>query len=284
MERNIKNEAGGTILGLCAQRPFKDKEKSMKKVIVLCLIAAMLLLSGCTGQTPLDTDVQTKQTSTTETSTNSDKKTEDVDPLQCFGYTETDIDSVIFTDIQKGITVDLSANNALKDGLMNLQYDPAQAMTEAGEAVYELKINGKSLYVYPENVAAYDGSALYTCQGFDALAYLGGVFAGEQTQLGGFSADATVKIQNAKGLVAKVEDNEAFFTELGKATLIKLSNAADYSDPSAEYTVLIGDDCIKICNGYLSVGEDLYAITGGSFDFLSEYAYSSSSEGFLPWI
>ena len=122
----------------------------MKKVIVLCLIAAMLLLSGCTEptpseadtQTPSETHAQTTETSVEETLTVSDETTEDVDPLQCFGYTETDIESVIFTDVEKGITVDLSANNALRDGLANLKYDPDQINTDAGDAVYELKING----------------------------------------------------------------------------------------------------------------------------------------------
>ena len=264
----------------------------MKKVIVLCLIAAMLLLSGCTESTlsetdtqvPAETHAQTTETSVEETSTDSDEMTEDVDTLQCFGYTEMDIESVIFTDVEKGITADLSANNALRDGLANLKYDPDQIKTDAGDAVYELKINGKSLYIYSENVAAYDGSALYTCQGFDALAYLGGIFAGEQTQLGGFSADATVTIKNAKGLVAKVEDNEEFFAALGKATVIKLSNSADYSAPSAEYTVLIGLDYVEISNGYIAVGDDIYAIISGSFEFLSEYTYLSSSDGFLPWV
>ena len=231
----------------------------MKKVIVLCLVAVMLLLVGCDKEPPTDSG-------------------------QSFGYTETDIESVIFTDIQNEITLDLSANNALKTGLMRITYDPDQKKTDAGEAIYELKIDGKSLYVYSENVAAYDGSEPYPCQEFDVLGYLDGMLVGEVTQLGGYAADASVEVKNKQGLVAQIKENGEFFTELGKAKIIKLASAADYTVPSAEYTVEIDEESIAICGDYLKVGEDLYAVIEGNFSFLAEYSFSHSSNGFMPWI
>jgi hypothetical protein len=204
--------------------------------------------------------------------------------LQTFGYTQGEIKSVIYTDVSKGISVDVSANSVLKAGLMSIKYDPDQKKSDAGEAVYELKINGKSLYVYPENVVAYDGSDAYPCLEFGILAYLDGVLGGEVTQLGGYADSASIKVKNGKGMTVQVSDSAEFLSELGKVKIIKLARAADYIVPSVEYTVVIGEDSLVIRGGYLTVGEDLYAVVEGDFSFLAEYKFSSSSDGFLPWI
>ena len=120
--------------------------------------------------------------------------------------------------------------------------------------------------------------------GMGTMLYSRGLRAGEPTELSGFSADATVKVNNAQGLVAEVEDNAEFFAELGKAKLVKLANAADYTVPSATYTVAVGEEGIGIHGRYVKLGADLYAVTEGDFAFLGDYTFSSSSGGFLPWI
>ena len=271
----------------------------MKKIIIFCLVAVMLL-AGCDNRTPDSNDEtlyvpdkQTESESEEQTTPESDEQTppeddeqtppeSDVTTAQGFGYTEADLDSLILADLRRGISVDVSANRVLKAGLMDLKYNSDAKKTDVGEAVYELKINGRSLYIYPENVASYNGSEAYSCLGFDALAYLDGACAGEVTQLNGFADDVTVKVQKAQGLLVRVNDKPDFFTKLDKVKIIKVANASDYVVPSMEYTVTIGENSIKICGDYLSIGEELYAVVEGDFSFLTKYAFSSSPDGFLP--
>ncbi len=244
----------------------------MKKIVILCLAVAMLLV-GCN-----------KEKTPGPTPSPSPDGTPGASELQSFGYTTGALASVIFTDLEKGISVDLSANGVLKAGLKSAKYRADEKKANAGEAVYELKMDGKSLYIYPENVVAYNGSDPYPCREFNVLSYLNGLFAGEVTTLGGYDVGASIKVKNKQGLVAEVEDKADFFTELGKVKIIKMANAADYTVQDVEYTVAIGEEAIKICGNYLKIGEDLYAVAQGDFAFLSEYAFSSSSDGFLPWI
>lgn len=248
----------------------------MKKAIILCLIAGMLLLSGCSGQQISGPDHEQTPADA--------KKDSDMPSLMTLGYTEDELASVIFSDLSKGISVDVSANKVLKAGLMSAKYDPDQKKADVGEAVYELKIGEKSLYVYPENVVAYDGSEPYPCLEFGILAYLDGLFDGEVTQLGGYAESASIKVKNSQGLIAQVSDSAEFFAELGRVKIIKLARVSDYTVPDTEYTVLIGEERVVICGDYLAVGEHLYAVAEGDFSFLSEYKFSSSSDGFLPWI
>lgn len=237
---------------------------------------AAMLLAGCNNEvsdTPTDSPSADDTTATPESVTD-----------ESFGYTTGELALVIFTDLKKGICVDLSANVALKAGLMSARYRSDEKKANAGEAIYELKIDGKSLYVYPENVVAYNGSEQYPCREFGILAYLEGLFVGEVTELGGYDADAGIKLKNSQGLTAKIGDSADFFAKLGKVKIIKTANAADYTLPDVEYTVEIGEEEIVICGNCLKIDGELYVIAEGDFAFLSEYTFSSSSDGFLPWI
>ena len=258
----------------------------MKKMIILYL-AAMLLLVGCGKQTSPEA-ATTLATDSVQTTTATESETDATVPteasLQGFGYAQGTLASVTVTDIAKGISADVSANGVLKAGLMSIKYDPAQRKVDGGTAVYELKIDGKSMYVYAENVAAYDGSDPYPCLSFDLLTYLNGLFVGDVISLGGYAADASVKVQNSTGSVAQVSDKAELFTEIGKVKIMKLAHAADYTVPTVEYTVEIGEESMEICGNYLRMRADLYAVIEGDFAFLSEYTFSSSSGGFLPWI
>lgn len=255
----------------------------MKKMTILCL-AAMLLLAGCEKQTSPEAETDSVQTTTAA----EDETAATVPPeasLQGFGYAQQGtLASVTVTDIAKGISADVSANGVLKAGLMSIKYDPNQRKVDGGTALYELKIDGKSMYVYADNVAAFDGSDPYPCLSFDLLAYLNGLFVGDVTSFGGYAANASVKVQNGTGSVAQVSDKAALFTEIGKVKIMKLAHAADYTVPTVEYTVEIGEESMEICGNYLKIKADLYAVIEGDFAFLSEYTFSSSSGGFLPWI
>lgn len=258
----------------------------MKKGIVLCLVAGMLLLSGCSQPKDLVSDPsQTVSDTERETERETDAGNAPQTPsLQTFGYTEEELASVILTDVNKGVSVDVSANGALKVALMNVKYDPDQKKSDVGGVVYELKLNGKRLYVYPENAVAYDGSDPYPCLGLDLLAYLSGLLSGEVAQLGGYADSASIKIKNNQGQIAQVSDQTDFFSKLGKVKIIKLARASDYTLPVVDYTVTIGEESVVVCGNYLTVGEDLYGVIEGDFTFFDDYSFASSSDGFLPWI
>ena len=288
--------------------PCESYGQGMKKIIILFLLTTMLLV-GCnnpdffgstqnsgnagdttqdsgnaddatqgsgnvddTAQNPGGTENESGSTDTSETS------------LKSFDYATGDLESVIFTDVKKGISIDLSANGVLKSGLMSAKYNSDEKQINVGEAIYELKIDGKSLFVYSENVVSYNGSDKYPCREFDVLAYLDGLIVGDAVQLNGYAADASVNVKNNVGAVAKIDDKAEFFAELAKVKTVKLARVADYTISEATYKITIGDQTIEICGGYLKIGEDLYAVIEGNFDFLSSYTFASSSGGFLPWI
>ena len=68
----------------------------MKKVIVLCLVVGLLLLSGCSQQKKTDSDpLQTSGDTESTVSTESGGDTPETPSLQTFGYTQKDLASVI---------------------------------------------------------------------------------------------------------------------------------------------------------------------------------------------
>lgn len=241
----------------------------MKKIAALLLILSLLLLASC------DADNQKPSV---------DNQQPEESTSSSFSYTQGDIGSVILTDVKKDITFDITANGVLFAGLLSIKYNTDEQATETGDILYELKIDGKQLEIYEGNIAAFDGSLKYPCQGFDICDYLSDIFDGEVTQLDGYSTDANIKLRNNKGLSAELGDKSAFLSTLASAKIIKLSAPTDYNISATNYTITIDDVSIKICGDYVMIGEDLYAITEGDFAFLSDYKYSSNSDGFLPWV
>ena len=288
----------------------------MKKIAALLLILSLLLLVSCGGQLPDDGGVTPDGTQTPggndgtgdnnngdgDNNQNPDNQPEepgveepgveepgaqepvDPSPYVPFSFAEGEINTVIFTDLQNSVTLNLSYCTTLLSGLKSLRYNPEQEASISTEILYELVIDGKKLDVYDGNVVAFDGSATYLCQGFEISTYLSCVYVGVETFLVSSDTTTTIVVKNNKGLTASITDSAELVSALSQVVIIALSNPSDYTLPGVDYTITLADEVVKICGGYIAIGDNLYAIIEGDFTILSTYKYSSTSGGFLPYV
>ena len=242
----------------------------MKKLIALILVAGMLLLVGCKKDVPQGDNPAADNV-----------KPED-NPNQPFGYTEADLAKIILDDKARGITLDMSDNDAQRDLLLGLRYNPEEKNTEASIVKYVLTIGGNEMLVCEGDEVIYDGGDKYPV-GPALLSYLNSLFIGEVGSL-----DATMgenaKVYNSSGQVAEVTDIPAFLEDLNGLGVIELWEITDFTFGTEDYRIEMGHDSIKIYGNFIVIGETAYAVVEGDFGFLSDLDFSSSSGGFLPWI
>ena len=58
---------------------------------------------------------------------------------------------------------------------------------------------------------------------------------------------------------------------------------ADYDTGKYIYKIIINGDDIRVYDNMFTIGDKLYLITAGDFDFLQALSFESSS-GELPWL
>lgn len=278
----------------------------MKKIAALLLILSLLLLVSCGGQMPDDGGVTPDGTQTPggndgtgdnnngdgDNNQNPDNQPEepgaqepvDPSPYVAFDFAEGEINTVIFTDFENSVTLNLSSCTTLLSGLKSLRYNPEQEASISTEILYELVIDGKKLDVYEGNIVAFDSSLAYSCQGFEISTYLSTLYLGDEMFLVSNDGNPTIQVKNSNGLTAEITDKSLLLSALSLVKVLALTTPADYTLPGVDYTITLGDEVVKICGGYITIGDNLYAIIEGDFAILSTYKYSSTSGGFLPWV
>ena len=201
------------------------------------------------------------------------------------GFDES-ISSLLFHDVQKNLTLDLSNNTKLYTLLLTVEGDVVTPDAET-EVKYTITLSDKVLSVNADGSVSYttaEGEAARMMPTGDALSYLDTVTEGEVMPLGGFDAEAEIKAYNSQKLVCEITEKEDFLARLGEIKLIKLTKKSHYTLGDYEFVIVIGNDVIKLYGDFVTVGGDAYYITEGDYEFLSELSYSASSDGYLPWI
>ena len=231
----------------------------MKRLICLLLTVCTLLLIGCAKTVPPKEN-----------------------PNSAFGYTEADLTEIVLKDKTRDIVVDMSANDRLRNILLGLSYNPDEKNDGAARVKYELTISGKTMLVYEGHEVVYDGGDKYPVAPA-LLSYLDALFVGEAHLLEP-SVGENVKVYNSKNQVAEVSDIPAFLEGLNGLSVIRLSEVTDFTLETADYRIETGHDTISIYGDIIVIGSTAYAVVEGDFDFLKGLKYSSSSDGFLPWI
>ncbi len=245
----------------------------MKKFLSLLLILALMFIVGCNNVVP-DTPPE-------------DNPPEDTPPVSgptAFAYTMDDLASVKINYIENNITLDLSANTELKQFLCNLRYDAAEQVSDDTPVTkYILTFGGNTLTVLEGGIARYNGDEAVAVMDED-FSYLDGLVAGEVENFKEYSADLEIKAYNHQNFSCEVADKEAFLENLNKVKFVKLSNKEHYALERENYKINIGEDTIKIHGSLVVLGEELFAVCEGDFNFLAKLTYKSDSSGFLPWI
>ena len=231
----------------------------MKKLIALFLTVGMLLLVGCKNTVPPEDN-----------------------PNQPFGYTEEDLAKIVVEDNTRGIEVDMSANDRLRNILSDLFYNPDEKSTDEAVTKYTLTLGGKVMLVCEGDEVIYDGGDKYPV-GPALLSYLNSLFIGEVGSL-----DATMgenaKVYNSNGHTAEVTDIPAFLDDLNGLRVITLWDVTNFTLGKADYRIETGHDVINIYGDIIVIGSRGFAVVEGDYGFLSGLKYSSSSGGFLPWV
>ena len=205
-----------------------------------------------------------------------------------FGFSEDELSEVVFCDFAGGFAIDLSDNNEIKHILSELCYlDGEGEQIPVGGEKYTLSLSNMTFTVFesgavwyndgenkPKNVVLSDGG----------LSYLYSVTVGDIHPIGGYDSGSEIKVYNDKNHIAQISNNDEFLQELYKVKVIELSNAGHYSIGEVGYRIAIGDTVIKVFDGYITVGEKLFAMMDGDFEFLSKLSYKADSSGFLPWV
>ena len=213
----------------------------------------------------------------------------DTDPVALdFGFTDDELSTVFYQDIDGDFFIDLSGNGVALEILSNLCYfDGANAISEEAEEQFVIGIGAKSITVYTDGSTAYNdgnsGVKAVVIDG-DEFDYFCQITEGNIGKVGQYSETAEIVVYNSKNLVCEVEDVAAFLENLNEVKVIKLSNGNDYSLSNEEYKISIDNKVIKIYGDFIKIGSDVYAVLEGDFGFLSELSYSYSSDGFLPWV
>ena len=233
-------------------------KKTVAILLTICLFA--LALVGCTKKP--------------ETENNSPN-------AMSFGYTESDLESIVFHNVTFGITVDLSANTELKNILRNVTYNSLEKSEGVGEVLFELTIGGKNFNVFDGNEVEYNGGERVPVD-IDLINFMSTVIDESGARaFKDYGTDVDIKAYNEKNAFVEVKDaekKEEFLAELAKIELVALNYPAHYTLGNHLYAMQIGEDIIKVYDGYAVVGESLYAVVGGDFDFLADLDYP------LPWL
>ena len=106
---------------------------------------------------------------------------------------------------------------------------------------------------------------------------------GEALGFGGYNAEQSIEVYKAAGAKAKDLDKADFIESLNQIQYYKVTDKSDYDAGKYSYKIIINGDDIRVYDKILTIGEELYLITAGDFDFLKALSFETSS-GELPWI
>ena len=248
----------------------------MKKKLIAVCIATLCCLTGCQNGG--------------ESSSSSDRPNDFVKMTTPYGA--EDLQTVLFTDENKDLTVNVSDNQHLKSLLLSVEYYevPEHSQENAlADVQYTLTLANMELQIAQEGVVGFvtDSETTTALVVRDEFAYLATILGGDVISMDGYTATQTVEVTNAENKQGEITDKTAFLQSLSALRFVKLNNKAHYAIGDKGYTIKIDNDEIFVYQKYVVIGEELYLLCQGNFEFLGGITFGSSSTssgGWLPWI
>ena len=234
----------------------------MKKLSIVALLASLCCVTACNTTEP--TKLETP-------------------------YLNTELGEILFTDVQKSLTVDISENEYLRELLQTVtyyDYEQTQADVPAVQVGYVITLQTMEIQICSDNVLRFvyeDESEEFAFVQNNEFAFCATTLGSGVVAFDGYSAEQKITVKNASKASAEELDNEALVEELSELRFVKLGNAEHYEIGDLLYTITIGTDEIVVYNNYVMKNGALYRIYEGNFDFLSDLKFSASS-GWLPWL
>ena len=269
------------------------KKRWISAALILTLLVGAALI-GCESESNNSTSAETTEATTaaaTTAATTAPEETPDSpeDPTQITTpYAASDLNKIIMCDVAKGVSVDVSKNTKLTALLSTVTYlDTKEVRDESASAKYTLSFGEIVLTVCSDSSIVFEGADIGVetkiVAANDAFSYLDSVLIGEALGFGGYNAEQSIEIYKLSGAKAKLEDKAAFIESLNQIQYYKVTDKSDYDAGKYSYKIIINGDDIRVYDNMLTIGEELYLITAGDFDFLNSLTFESSS-GDLPWI
>ncbi|MBQ8294822.1 MAG: hypothetical protein IJX87_00150 [Clostridia bacterium] len=210
-------------------------------------------------------------------------------------YAEADLQSVVFTDTAKALTLDVSENQHLRSLLLSAKYYQEETLSlssssstenenSAESAKYVLSLQSCDIQIFSANEVCFitaDGEGQNKQNAVAAdekFAYLETLLDGDEQAIGDYTAEQTLEVKNAENASGEITDKAAFLGDLNKVRVVKLQNKAHYQIGEKTYVLKIGNDQIEVYQKYITVNGDLYAIYQGNFNFLKNLDF------WLPWL
>ena len=249
-------------------------KKRFIAVFIMTLCCSTCCLAGCASK--VDSTESSQEPSNTPTKISAP-------------YAAADLETVLFTDAEKALTLDISDNQHLTSLLLSVEYyepdQKAEPDISQENASYILSLRNVELEIYADDLVRFtpkngaDGGTETAVVLQDEFAYLDTIIEGGAVAFDGYNATQTIKAYNAQNAVSEVTEKESFLESLQALRFVKLQNKAHYQTGAATYTVQIDSDKITVYQKFVEVNGELYSIYQGDFDFLGALQYSFSSDG-----
>lgn len=229
------------------------------RIIFLILILGLLFISGCINSQP--------------------KKIKK-------NYTENDLDNIYLYINNFELSLNLSNDTTLKNMLLSVElYESKSDVTYEvwPDLVLNFKenefvINSDKSIIYISN----DKEIAVTASNND-FDYLYTLFNFTELDFSKYNNPESIKVFNSKNDSAEISENADFLANLNKIKYIQLNHKDNYDLGELKFKIVIDEDTINIYNDYMVINDNLYVLTEGSFVFLNNLKYGSSS-GWLPWV
>lgn len=261
-----------------------------KKYFILLLIFGLIFFISCKDNVENKDNVDNKDNinnqeniddkENIDNNQNSDNK-EEIE----LNYTKSDLENILLTINDIDITLDLSHNSFLKTMLLSLKLYKSN-ITEDRTSKYVLSFSDYEITIYDNDTICYidnDNELDYLFTLNDEFDYLDTILEGDILDFNKYTENQDIKVSNSNDDSIQIENKLEFLNALKKVKYIKLSEMDNYNLGDLKYKIQIDEQILYIYNKYIVIGDNLYIIIQGSFTFLNNLKFSSSS-GWLPWL
>lgn len=260
----------------------------MRKILIAVLLAALCCLASCSWGENSNSTLAPDNSQEDSTPNNS----EEIEIPEGFTkittpYTEANVQTILFTDTEKVLTVDVSGNARLQSLLLGVEYYTQAEQSGEINAKYVLTLQGVELQIGANGEVCFlfeDETEQKAVVLNNEFAYLDALINGGAVSFDGYTATQNVQVYNDKNAEGTISNKAEFLQNLQSVRFVKLNNKADYQTGAKIYTVKIDNEEIAVYAKYVTLNGNLYAIYEGGFEFLKNMKFDKVESGELPWL
>ena len=262
----------------------------MKKGFFALIIAVSCCLAGCSSSQLSNSDHSSYSSEGAQSSDDSQSSQQSSELTNISTpYTVENLTTILFTDVDKALSVEVTANMHLQALLLDAVYytNSSESLPDDQNAdKYVLSLQGLDLFFKVDGTISFvfaDNTAQQAVVLQNEFAYLDTFIETTAVSFDGYTAEQSIKVYDAENKGGTVTNKEDFLQNLRTIHFVKLNNKDHYQLGAATHSVRIDNDELTVYSKYITLNGELYSIYQGDFAFLSDVQFSTSS-GWLPWL